>query len=176
MLKNARYYLNIFHLYMNNFLTKWSIPINHYLGCGLKNRLSDFFKNFCICNIHVIPSIFKWKKHTSLWLKWNGGHLKICAQYSRFYMKYIGKYATFRTKFRKYWKIDIWYLHGYCLYFSKKKEGVTVKILRRGYLKHWKCVKWEEVSKTRVKCFIPLIKVNIINLDYDHDHDILHQF
>ena len=30
-------------------------------GCGLKNRLRDFFY-FCICNIHGIPSIFMWTK------------------------------------------------------------------------------------------------------------------
>ena len=30
------------------------------------------------------------------------------------------------------------------------------------------------VPKIRVKCFIPLNKLNIINVD--HDHNILHQF
>ena len=55
------------------------------------------------------------------------------------------------------------FVYGYCVYFSKKQSGVTVEILKRGYLKFGKCVKWEEVPKIRVKCFIPLTKVNIIN-------------
>ena len=43
--------------------------------------------------------------------------------------------------------------------------------MKGGYLKLWKCVKWEEVRskypKLRFKCFIPLIKVNIIIFNYD---------
>ena len=27
-------------------------------GCDLKNRLREFFFNFCICNIHGIPNTF----------------------------------------------------------------------------------------------------------------------
>ena len=69
-----------------------------------------------------------------------------------FCMKYIGKIILFvlnfdykKTNSFKFWKIDKWYLYGYCLYISKKKMGVTVELLKKGYFKLWKCVTWEEV-------------------------------
>ena len=52
--------------------------------------------------------------------------------------------------------IDKCYFHGYFLYFSREKMGVTVEFLKRGYLKLWKRVKIEEL-----KFFIFLTKVNI---------------
>ena len=56
---------------------------------------------------------------------------------------------------------------GIVLILVRKKYEVTVELLKGGYLKLWKCVKWEEVPKIKFKCFIPLIKVNIIKFNYD---------
>ena len=41
-------------------------------GCHLKNRLREFFFNFCICNIHGIPNISMCKKPylTVIVVKW----------------------------------------------------------------------------------------------------------
>ena len=50
----------------------------------------------------------------------------------------------------------------------RKKCGITVEIFKRGYLKLWKCLKWEDVPKIRVKCFISLTKVYIINFNHDY--------
>ena len=123
----------------------------HELVVVWKIWLHEFLKIFA----YVIFMVFRgysWVKtiphcETS---PWNGGDLKICVQYSLFCMKYKGKNVTFRTEFRfyknelmKFWKNDI--CIGIVFIIVRKKWGVTDEILKRGCLKLWKYVKWEEV-------------------------------
>ena len=80
----------------------------------------------------------------------------------------------FKKRTREIFEIlisDIWM--GIVFILSRKKCEVTVEIFKRVYLKVWKYVKWVEVPKIRVKCFIPLTKVNFINFYFDQN--ILHQ-
>ena len=70
--------------------------------------------------------------------------------------------TTFRSKFRfkktNSWNFETllnicmgiikWYLYGYFLNFSKRQMGgggSPLKFWKRGYLKFWKCVKWQVV-------------------------------
>ena len=121
-------------------------------GCGLKNRLREFslifaYVIFMVFRIYLCEKNIPHRDCSEM-----GEISKYKSNIAFFVWNILGKNATFRTKFRfkknelvKFWKIDKWYLYGYCLYFSENKWGVTVEILKRGYLKLWKCVKWEEV-------------------------------
>ena len=100
-------------------------------GFVLKNWLRDFFLIFAYVIFMVFRAYQCKKNHTSPWLYWNGGDLKIYVQYSLFCIKYIGKNASSPTKFGfkkknelvKFKKIDKWYLYGNCLYLSTEKIG-----------------------------------------------------
>ena len=80
------------------------------------------------------------KKHTSPWLYWNGGDLRICVQYSLFCIKYIGENTTFRTKTREI--LNNWWV---------------ILVLILSSLKYWRGVisNFENVSnkkKFHLKC------------------------
>ena len=101
-----------------------------------------------------------------------------------FYFCICNVCANFRTIFRflknelvKFWKIYKWYLYRYSLYFCKNKMGGHRWNIEEGLSQTLKKCQMRgglisNVPKIRVKCFIPLIKVNIHNFHYDHN--ILH--
>ena len=61
-------------------------------------------------------------------MKWNGGDLKICVQYSHFCMKYIGENATYRTKA---WFLNITNLWNFEKFINDIYMGIVFILVRK---------------------------------------------
>ena len=148
-------------------------------SCSLKNGCN-------VCHIHGIPGIFMYKNShlTLISVKHRRVVSKCMFRISLLYEIYrensILLIVAWKKKLVKFWKINEWYLYGYCLEFSKEKwggGGGAVETLKRVYFKLWIFVKWKEVwfemfQNLKSNALFPWSKL----INFNCKHNILHQF
>ena len=121
-------------------------------GCGLKNRLREFsfifaYVIFMVFRIYLCEKNIPHRDCSEM-----GAISKYVSNIAFFILNILGKTLLFALNFDLK-KTNSWNFEklindtcmGIVFILVRKKWGVTVEILKRGYLKLWKCVKWEEV-------------------------------